>query len=177
MVRGAIWKSGEIELIKKFYSDYGKEKLMQLLPNRTWRAISDEAQRLGIKVNVSGLRKTFHRYSSNVKIGALGEELAKALLESEGCKVFDFKTAYGIKDNKMKKLVQLKEFLRTIGARSHLPDYVAFEGSKVFIVEVKTGQSTLYPSQRKILLKSLDYGLTPIVVNVTASKHFLSRSN
>lgn len=177
MVRGASWKLPEIKLVRKFYPNYEKERLLKLLPNRTWRAISDEAQRLGIEVNRRGLAKTFRYYSSNVKIGSLGEKFVKALLEREGCKVYDFKMVDNIKDNNIKKLAQAKKFVRTVDARSYVPDYMAFKGNQAFVVEVKTGQSTLYPSQRKILLKSLDYGLIPLIVKVMAYKYSPSRKN
>ena len=175
MVRGSIWKSIEIELIRKLYPNYEKEELLRQLPNRTWRAISDEAQRLGIKVNIQRLAtQPFRYYSHNLELGSLGEKFAKLLLEREGFKVYDFKVISEIKDKKNKKIEQAKRFVEEIdlGLTSFLPDYFAFKGNEAFVVEVKVEQSTLYPSQRKILLKSFDYGLTPLIVNVKAFKHF-----
>jgi hypothetical protein len=171
MVRGSRWTSFEIELIKKFYPKYEKAKLLQLLPNRTWRAISDEAQRLGIKVYTRTLAKSFRYYSNNPKLGALGEKFAKLLLEREGFKVYEFKKIDEIKGNN-RKIEQAKKFVREVDVKSFVPDFFAFKGDEAFVVEVKVGQSTLYPSQRSILLKSFDYGLKPLIVRIRAHKYF-----
>jgi hypothetical protein len=175
------WKPDEIELIRKFYPNHEKEKLVELLPNRTWRAISDEAQRLGIRVNTQGLEKTFPYHSSNVKIGSLGEELAKALLEREGYTVYRFSNICSVYNNKIERLAEVKTFFKSNDYNKipstkrgiQMPDFIAFKGNEVLIVEVKTGQSPLYPSQRNILLKSLDYGLTPLIIMITPKMRIL----
>jgi hypothetical protein len=191
MVRGAGWKPFEIELIRKLYPNCEKEKLLKLLPNRTWRAISDEAQRLGIRTKTRRLVKTFPDYPSNLKIGSIGEEFAKALLEREGYKVYRFSKICSVYNNKIERLAEAKTFVKSVNIGTpnvydripslkqgtQMPDFIAFKGNEVLIVEVKTGQSTLYPSQRSILLKSLDYGLTPLIVKVTAYKYFPSRKD
>ena len=48
--------------MRKYYPSYQKERLLTLLKGRTWRAISDKAQRLGIKCKKSTRKALWRRF-------------------------------------------------------------------------------------------------------------------
>ena len=172
MIKGQQWKSNEIELIRKLYPSYKKEKLSMLLPNRTWDAISRKAIRLGIKVDRRELVKTKPYHLKNLKIGRLAERIAKNILERNGFKVYRFNDIADEWFNPRigtKKLKRARRFCNETKQGRFKPDFFAFKRNEVFVVEVKAGQSRLYPSQRNILLKAFEYGLTPLVVKVETS--------
>ena len=43
------WSEEELQVLKKFYFKTSKEKLLEMLPNRTWNAIVARASKLGLK--------------------------------------------------------------------------------------------------------------------------------
>lgn len=59
---GKRWSQKEIDYLRKYYPSYNKEKLLNLLDGRTWRAISDKAQRLGIKCKRSTRKALWRRF-------------------------------------------------------------------------------------------------------------------
>ena len=226
MLKGQQWKPKEIELIRKLYPRYEKEKLLKLLPNRTWDAISRRAARLGIKVDRTELLKTHPYYLKSLEIGSLAERIAEAILERNGFKVYEFGqivcklfppriartftigdrtyTQYTQVDGRtytqvsrrtctqapkpfvigrpsswtrpisgakfgIRKLKKARKFFVEMKEERFRPDFFAFKHNEVFVVEVKVDQSPLRPSQRNILLKAFEYGLTPLVVKVETS--------
>jgi len=42
------WTKEELEIIKRYYANMQKDKLLELLPNRTWKAINAKAHKLGL---------------------------------------------------------------------------------------------------------------------------------
>jgi len=223
VLKGQQWKPKEIELIRKLYPRYEKEKLLKLLPNRTWDAISRRAARLGIKVDRTELLKTHPYYLKSLEIGSLAERIAEAILERNGFKVYEFgqivrkifpsriSRTFTIGDTTyaqytqvdgrtymvsrrtgaskpfvigqpsswnrsitgaklgIRKLKKARKFFVEMKEERFRPDFFAFKHNEVFVVEVKVDQSPLRPSQRNILLKAFEYGLTPLVVKVETS--------
>lgn len=151
-----------------------------LLPDRTWRAISAKALRLGIKIDKRELVKTKPYHLKNLKIGRLAERMAKNILERNGFKVYKFSD---IADEWFsprigtKKLKRARKFCNETRQGRFKPDFFAFKRNEVFVVEVKAGQSALYPSQRNILLKAFEYGLIPLVVKVETSIYTLKKKS
>jgi len=47
--RPGYWSQEEIEILKENYTYSSKEKLLELLPKRTWHAIQNKARQLGLK--------------------------------------------------------------------------------------------------------------------------------
>jgi len=90
MTEGRRWSSNELNLIRRLYPLYEKEKLSTLLPNRTWRAIGMQAQRLGIRVKKRNPLMALPFYLETQKIGSLAEKIAETILKRNGFKVYEF---------------------------------------------------------------------------------------
>jgi AraC-like DNA-binding protein len=121
------WMVAELRILKKHYPNMPRDDLMQLLPGRTWKAITDAAERYGfhrnsdipkteaeiaamrVRLSIARASRTGPPFAGNHHTADAKLAISVSNLHARGHSIADIAKRNGIAEKEVKKIIEERE--------------------------------------------------------------------